>query len=77
MSELEAVLEAVITFSSGKGWFFAEDVEDHSAIYIHQKNVVKQRYLRVGERVSYTLAPSERHPGKTQAINVKFIGGVR
>jgi cold shock CspA family protein len=68
------IFHAIITFVSGKGWFFAKNLDDQSAIFIHQKDVENMRYLRVGDRVTGELAPNPRSPGKTMGTNVKFAG---
>jgi len=68
------MFQGIVTFSSGKGWYFAENLDDHSAVFLHQNNVENSRYLKVDDRVSFDVAPSETHPGKTKAINVKYLG---
>jgi cold shock CspA family protein len=68
--------EGIVTFVSSKGWFFAEHSEDHSSVFIHQKSVENGRYLRVGDRVSFEVVPSIKHPGNTMAANVKFLGHI-
>ena len=65
--------EGLITFVSGKGWFFAESLADHSAVFIHQNNVENHRYLKVDDRVQFDLAPSSHTQGKIDAVNVKYI----
>ena len=68
--------EGVVTFASGKGYFFAENLTDHSSIFVHQVDVERQRYLRVGDRISFDVVPSRKTPGKTQAANVRYLGHV-
>jgi cold shock CspA family protein len=68
------IFQGTITFVSGKGWFFAENSDDHSAVFIHQKDVENNRYLQVDDRVTGELAPNPRHVGKIMGINVKFAG---
>jgi cold shock CspA family protein len=63
-----------ITFVSGKGWFFAENDADHGAIFIHQKSVEKQRYLKVDDRVEFELADNPRRPGEICGVNVRYVG---
>lgn len=63
-----------ISFVSGKGWFFAERDDDSSAVFIHQNEVEKQRFLKVDDRVEFDIAPSLTQPGKTQGVNVRYIG---
>lgn len=66
--------EGIVTFVSGKGWYFAENLADHTAIFVHQNQVENQRYLKVGNRISFDIAPSTNNPGKTMAANVKYLG---
>jgi cold shock CspA family protein len=66
----------IITFSSGKGWYFAENLSDHSSTFVHQNQVENQRYLRVDDRISFDLAPSPKAPGKLMAVNVKYLGHI-
>jgi cold shock CspA family protein len=66
--------QGTITFVSGKGWFFAENDADHSAIFVHQKDVENRRYLKVDDRISFDVIPSRSQAGQTQASNVKYLG---
>jgi cold shock CspA family protein len=68
--------QGIITFASQKGWFFAENLTDHTAIFVHQVDVENQRYLKVDDRISFTIIPSRKTPGKTQAGDVKYLGHV-
>jgi cold shock CspA family protein len=66
--------EGIVTFVSNKGWFFAENSADHSAVYIHQNHVEHARYLKIDDRISFDVVPSTRNPGKTMGTNVKYLG---
>lgn len=68
------MFEGSITFVSGKGWFYAENSTDHSAVFVHQKDVEHQRYLKVDDRISFEIIPSRTHTGKFQAANVRYLG---
>lgn len=68
--------EGIITFASPNGWFFAENLTDRAAIFVHQVDVENQRYLKVGDRISFTIIPSRKRPGKIQAGDVKYLGHV-
>jgi cold shock CspA family protein len=63
-----------ITFCSGKGWYFAENDADHCSIFVHQKDVERQRYLRVADRIEFETAANPKHPDKTCAVNVRYLG---
>jgi cold shock CspA family protein len=66
--------QGTITFVSGKGWFFAENSADHSAIFVHQRDVEHRRYLLVDDRISFDIIPSRTQPGEFQAVHVKYLG---
>ena len=67
-------MEGIISYVSGKGWFFAENLADHTSVFVHQKQVENQRILQVGDRISFELGPSPTHPGKIEAVRVKYRG---
>ena len=66
--------EGLVTFASGKGWYFAENLADHSCVFIHQNNVENHRYLKVDDRIQFDSAPSSHTQGKAMAVNVKYLG---
>lgn len=66
--------EGVVTFVSGKGWYFAENSADHSRIFVHQNDVENFRYLKVDDRIAFDISPNPDRPGKTMAVNVKYLG---
>lgn len=68
--------QGIITFDSQKGWYFGENLTDHSRTFIHIDAVENQRYLKVNDRVSFDIAPNPDRPGKTMAVNVKYLGRV-
>jgi len=67
---------ATVVFNSGKGYWFADADTTHDRIYIHQKDVVRKRFLKVDDRIQYDLAPSLTQPGEERAVHVKVIGHV-
>jgi cold shock CspA family protein len=66
--------KGLITFVSGKGWYFVENSADHSAVFVHQNQVENQRYLKIDDRISFRVVPSTTHLGKTMATDVKYLG---
>jgi cold shock CspA family protein len=68
--------EGIVTFASGKGWYFAENLADHSAVFVHQNQVENRRYLKVDDKISFDLAPSISRSGEMMAANVKYLGHV-
>ena len=66
--------EGLVTFVSGKGWYFAENLAEHSAVFVHQNQVENRRYLKVDDRISFDLVPSITRSGEMMATNVKYLG---
>ena len=51
MADALIVFEGIVSFVSGKGWFFVENLADHSAVFVHQTQVENQRYLKLQDRI--------------------------
>ena len=66
--------QAIVTFVSDHGWFFAERLDDSSRVFVHQNDVENQRYLKVNDRIEFEIGPSRTIPGKTCAVNVRYLG---
>jgi cold shock CspA family protein len=69
-------MEGIVTFVSDKGWYFAENSTDHSRTFIHINDVENLRYLKVDDRISFDVIPNSDRPGKTKAVNVKYLGHI-
>jgi len=67
------VHQGIIKFSSERGWYFAENLSDHSTVFVHQRDIENERYLKVGDCITFEIAPSPRHPGRFCGINVKYV----
>ncbi len=65
---------ATVTWSSGRGYWFAETDESHQAIFIHQRHVKGRRVLRVNDRVKCDVVPSDRKPGEYEGQNAEWVG---
>lgn len=65
---------AIVTFESGRGYFFAENLTDHSQIFIHARDVANDRYLHVDDIVEFELAENPQRPGKFLGRNVRWVG---
>ena len=70
------MFEGIVSFVSGKGWYFAENLTDHSAVFIHQTDVENQRYLKAQDRISFSLAPNPNRPGMMKGVGVKYLGHI-
>jgi cold shock CspA family protein len=67
---------ATVVWDSGKGFWFADSDLDHERIFIHQRDCVRRRFLKINDRISYELAPSLSMPNEMRAVNVTVIGRV-
>ena len=67
-------MQGIVRFVSSKGWYFAECVSNQSSVFVHQKDVANNRYLRVDDRIEFDLSENPKHPGKMCAINVNYLG---
>jgi hypothetical protein len=74
MNDTADIRTGLITFESGKAWFFCEDLEDHYACFIHARHSVDDRYLHVGDIISYRRIDSTTKPGKFEARQVRWVG---
>jgi hypothetical protein len=68
--------QAIITFESPSGWFFAEDLSDHYRVFVHMRNVAGNRYLHPGDIITFDRIPSTTQPGKFEGINIEYIDHV-
>jgi cold shock CspA family protein len=62
-----------VVTASNRGFWFIERDDDHRSIFCHQRNVLKHRYLHVGERVRFDTQPSKTQPDDIEAIHVEVI----
>jgi|CZKC01.1.fsa_nt_gi hypothetical protein len=68
--------EGRIAFVSGKGWFKAEDFLDNCTVFILQKDVERERFLKLDDRIVFTLVPDRKDPTRLQGIDVKYVGHI-
>lgn len=73
---INRLMEGIITFESGKGYYFAETEETHQSVFIHQNFVNDHRVLHVGDRVRFTLEPNPRKPGSLHGASVEYLAHV-
>jgi len=65
----------IITFASGKGWYFAEKTDDSTSVFVHQNDIIGGRLLKVDDRIEFAdLVPNPRRPGKVCAVKVRYLG---
>ena len=63
-----------IVAESDKGYWFAEQDVTHESVFVHHRQVVRGRYLHIGDRIRFSLAPNPSKPDKLWAVDVEFIG---
>jgi cold shock CspA family protein len=65
----------VTKYFEDAGYGFIRDDESLQSCFVHIKDVEDQAPLTPGERVRYTLVPSERKPGSYQCKQVSVARG--
>jgi len=67
------MFEGTVTFVRNNGYFFVEQDVTHTSVFIHQKNVRDRRYLHVGDRVKFNLAPCAKDPTRMEGVQAEYI----
>ena len=67
----------ILSFGA-KGFGFAvcdstTTVFTNRTVFIHIKQVRDGRFLHEGDRISFDVVPSAKHPGKLDAVDVEFL----
>ena len=63
-----------VTAIGGSGFWFIEQDQTRDNIFVHQRNVVRKKFLHVNDRVRFNLTPSPRIAGEMEAVDVEIIG---
>lgn len=58
----------------GKGCWFIEQDYTRDCIFVHQRSVVRKKFLHLKDRVQFNIGPNPFRPGETMAIDVEIIG---
>jgi cold shock CspA family protein len=66
----------IITFESGKGYYFAETDDTHQSIFLHQNFVKDNRVLHVGDRVRFNVEPNPRKPGSLHGASIEYLAHI-
>ena len=63
-------------FSPDKAYGFIKPDSDGDDVFVHARDIKRvgiEPILREGDRVSFDVVPSDRHPGKFSAANVEIL----
>jgi hypothetical protein len=71
---MEDICKGIITFDSGKGWYFAEDLADRTAVFIHMRYSADEKYLRLHDIITFRRVDSTTKPGKFEARDIRWAG---
>jgi hypothetical protein len=66
--------KGTITFDSGRGWFYAEDLEDGISVYVHMAHSADEKCLHVHDTITFQRVDSTAKPGKHEAREVRRFG---
>ena len=66
--------KGLITFESGRGWYFCEDLDDCFISFVHMKQSMDSRQLHLNDIITYKRVDSTRVPGKFDALEVRYSG---
>jgi cold shock CspA family protein len=58
----------------GRGCWFIEQDHTRDCIFVHQKHVVRRKFLHINDRVQFNLAPNPIKPGEVMAVDVEIVG---
>lgn len=61
---------------SNKGFVFLEADDTHQSVFCHISQVIDERCLHIGDRVSFDIIPNALKPGTVMAGNVVYLGRV-
>jgi hypothetical protein len=64
----------IITFDSGRGWYFAEDSEDGIAVFVHMRYSADEKYLHLSDTITFQRINSVTKPGKFEAREIRRTG---
>jgi cold shock CspA family protein len=68
------MFQGTVVTEGGKGWWMVEQDGTHLSLFVHHSSIRSQRYLHVGDRVEFNVAPNPKKPGYMQAVEVRHIG---
>jgi cold shock CspA family protein len=68
------MLTGLVVQKGGNGFWFIEQDFTRDSHFVHQRSVVKRKFLHVGDRVRFNIAPNPYKSGETHAVDVEIIG---
>jgi hypothetical protein len=66
----------IVVAASGRGYWFIEQDQTRDCLFVHQRDVVGKKYLRVNDRVRFNRIPNTNPKYSTgfMAVDVEIIG---
>lgn len=64
----------VVVSDGNRGFWFIEQDQTRDCVFVHQRNVRRNKFLHRNDRVRYNLAPNPRRPGEMEAVDVEIFG---
>lgn len=64
----------IVLVSVGHGCWLIEQDHTRDCIWVHQRHVVKRKFLHINDRVQFNLVPHIKDPNEMMADAVEIIG---
>jgi cold shock CspA family protein len=74
IGERAIVFTGTVVSDVGKGCWFIEQDHTRDCVFVHQRHVVRRKFLHLNDRVKFNLAPNVLKPGEIMAVDVEIIG---
>jgi cold shock CspA family protein len=68
------MLNGTVVNSVGAGCWVIEVDGTRDCVFVHQRYVVRRKFLHENDRVRFNLASNPRTPGENMAVNVEIVG---
>lgn len=72
-----AMFTGIVVAASGRGYWFIEQDQTRDCLFVHQRDVVGKKYLRVNDRVRFNVIPNPQSKSCStdhMAVDVEIIG---
>lgn len=64
----------LVVQKGGNGFWFIEQDLTRDSHFAHQRSVIGRKFLHVGDRVKFNVAPNPFKAGETHAVDIEIIG---
>jgi hypothetical protein len=68
------MFSGIVAEEVGRGCWLIEQDQTRDCIWVHQRFVIRRKFLRVNDRVRFNIAPNPRRPDEVMATDVEIVG---